>query len=165
MVSLRKNQSGSTLSEFVVYTVTVILISSYVAPSLSSLGGSFSRGAAISQFSSDVSRARAETLRAGARGVLAVAQDGRSYSFGLDYEPYSQTPQADSIMFQSELPGDITVVASDVMFDSRGYAINSSGVPVNIDFSMESNDSEFIDGKILSLGGFCYGDGCYGILF
>ncbi|HMO02077.1 MAG TPA: hypothetical protein PKD37_00805 [Oligoflexia bacterium] len=75
----------------------------------------------------DLRKAQAHTVTEGCRGIVRIASNQRSYSFGCDYIPYSAAnpPLPDSVVFLRYLPSSITIASSGpIIFNSRGQTVD-----------------------------------------
>lgn len=101
----------------------------------------------------DIRRARSEAASSGGRSVILISATGKSYSVGVDLEPYASPAAADTTLFQRALPSGLSLTASQtVTFDPRGYLINSSGNPTNIALTLFDHSNDFLSLTIYPTG-------------
>ena len=135
-------------------TVSILLFFGAVAiPSYSEMNDSFDRNASRQQLDFDLKRLRNEAISNGSRGILTIAAGGTSYSYGFDELPYSNPPVADAVVIQRNLPGEITLTATQqVIYDTRGYLIDVNGNFTSSTLTLAHNLSGFCDGTIEPIG-------------
>ena len=123
-----QSEAGYSVIEMVGVVSILSLLAVFAIPQVDVLMGSFDRQQARQQFALDIARARSEALAEGVRAVLSIDNDSESYSYGLDRLPFNSPSSADETMITTELPNGITIfLESDLVFDSRGYLIDSDG--------------------------------------
>lgn len=155
--------NGFSAIELVVVMSIFAVLAAIAAPKFNELAGSSERFAARAHLLEDIKTAQAFTLTQGCRGIMTVASDGRSYSFGCDYLAYdtAETPVADSIEFTRELAGDVTMEADAIIIlNSRGQTVNITDQQVNIVIELESEiqgtREVYARGTLLGTGVFEY---------
>jgi len=124
-------QRGFSLIEMMVALFIVGILLAIATPNYVDMSRSFSKSNVRIQLLQDLRRGQATTVSEGCRGVFSFSSDGRSYSFGCDYLPYSEAnpPVADSLRFTKELAKGFSVSAdATILFNSKGQVIDSDGV-------------------------------------
>jgi type II secretory pathway pseudopilin PulG len=156
-------QLGFTALELVV-TMAITAITFFVAtPKLSEILASYYRRNGEMQVLGDMRIAQATTVKEGCHGIFSIASDGKSYSYGCDYVPYSSTypPAIEKTFFIRRLPSKVQV-SSDalVMFNSRGQCIDDSESlatrTVTLSTILSSGSSTFNTGTLRPTGFFSY---------
>lgn len=162
---LQERQAGFTLVELLA-TISVAAVCGYTSimyyPDLLQ---SYRRLDARTLLVHDIRRAQAEAITAGCRGILNIASDSNSYSYGCDYLAYDTAtpPVPDSTLFVRNLPKNITISGfSTLIFDSRGRSVDPSGIMTSVAVHLmdTSNNSTnlFATGTLLGTGAFSFGD-------
>lgn len=149
------DERGFTLPELVVVVGVIGIVVGAFVLSFIGFKDSFNRTQAKYQFESDIRRARNEAVSAGGRAIVRIASPYRSYSIGIDYYPFSGTNTADKTLFSRTLPDGMTVTSSQpLIFDSRGYLVDSSGSPASSTVRMSSKtEANFFQATVYSTGG------------
>lgn len=113
----------------------------------------------------DIRRAQAEAITAGCRGILTVASDNKSYSYGCDFLSYDTTipPAPDSTLFVRSLPANIIMTnTGTVIFDSRGRAVDTSGIMNTVNVHLidvsGSSSNHFATGTLFGTGAFTFSE-------
>lgn len=157
------SEGGFTLLQLIVVLVLSSIVAGLGTPELVKMKEAFSRFNARASLLEDIKRAQAQTITEGCRGVFAIAADGRSYSFGCDYLNYDPNPlpQPDAVSFGRTLPTRVYLSASTpIIFDSRGQAVDTSGIVNNSTVSLSEGPSGsgiiFATGTLLGTGVFNY---------
>lgn len=139
----QRNQSGFSILE----TLIVILISSMTlivsSPTYRKILSSIDKSMTLEQIKADFSRARSLALSRGGRVILSVDNDNNSYSFGIDYAPFSSPAVADLNLFETKIPEQISIVENEtIIFSSSGKLIDADGNnnQVNVDLQREGVD-------------------------
>lgn len=158
------NQRGFSLFETMVVCAISAILGLVASLSLSKISLSFNRVNARSYLLTDLKRAQAESITQGCRGIVNIAADGKSYSFGCDYLSYdpSATPTHDVVSFVRYLPAQITISASGpIIMNSRGQSVDTAGIITSLTISLSETDSGtpevFSTGTLLGTGVFSYG--------
>lgn len=132
-------------------------------PRVSQLLESFSKRDAEMMVLQDMRLAQATTVEQGCQGIIKVNADRKSYSFGCDYVPFSTLtpPVYDTSIFVRLLPAKVRVsVDSDIIFNSRGQAVDSTGAMVTRTLTLRVVDSgvesTFNTGTLRATGFFTY---------
>ncbi len=140
----RSRYQGYTVFELVITLALIGLILAGLTPKLSQLLNSMDRNKAIQQVEFDLRRARIEAVSQGVRSIVNIQSDGKAYTVGLDYVPFSSTNTADSTLLTAKLPNKITISCSEpLIFNSRGFLVNTEGNPVSRTIAIKSNDVPF----------------------
>ena len=114
---------------------------------------SFTKMGAIQQFKTDVRRAKLESLAQGGHGVLSESDGNHGYAMGIDYLPYGVSPTIEKQLFVTSFSEHITIsLSASLIFDSRGFLIDSTGVPTTAAFSLSYDETEYCTGDIYSSG-------------
>lgn len=160
MIKKRKNsERGITLLDLLATLILSAVISSFGIPQLANLTKTFDRFNARSNLLQDLKRAQAETIMEGCRGIVSIAADGKSYSFGCDYLSYDTdpVPSPDDVRISRILPANVTITASgNIIFDSRGQSVDENYVLQNVTISLNGSEGAFASGTILGTGVFTY---------
>lgn len=126
--SLLLEQRGFSFLEFLISVSIFFLILAAGIPQYSELSHSYLRNQASQQFKFDLKRFRTETLAEGTRGIVNIDSAGKTYSFGYDHLPFNDPPNFDSEIYSRTLPENIYLQGTDqIIFDSRGYAVDEDG--------------------------------------
>ena len=126
-----ESEQGVTIFDMLATISLILILSGTALLQISDIHGSFDRAEARSRLVQDLRRIQAESIKQGVRGIMTVAADGKSYSFGYDYLDYDivYPPAADTTSFVRNLPKNVTLaVDSAVIFDSRGRIIDIDGI-------------------------------------
>lgn len=156
-------QAGFTLVNMMV-TLGILAGLTFVSiPQLATLSATFNRINARSDLLKDLKRAQAESITQGCRGIVVIAANGRSYSFGCDYLDYdpSSSPAPDHISFVRNLPEHVVVSAdAPIIFNSRGLAVDINNIMQNVTITLSQNwggvPQQFAKGLLLGTGVFTY---------
>ncbi len=158
-----QSEEGFTLLQLIVVLVLSSIVAGLGTPELVKMKEAFSRFNARSSLLEDIKRAQAQTITEGCRGVFAIAPDGKSYSFGCDYLNYDSNPlpQPDAVSFGRSLPTRVYLsVSTPIIFDSRGQAVDTSGIVNNSIVTLSEGPSGsgivFATGTLLGTGVFNY---------
>lgn len=138
----RVSNAGFTLAELLMTMALFATISLIAAPRVSELLESFSRSNAEMQVLQDMRLMQATTVEQGCQGIVSIAADGKSYSYGCDYVPFSAVspPVWDSVRFTHSLPPKVTVATNgQIIFNSRGQAVEESGALATRTISLSLN--------------------------
>jgi type IV fimbrial biogenesis protein FimT len=153
------DEDGYTLVEFLVSIAILAIVSAIAAPSFSDLSASFDRMNARSNLLQDLKRAQAESLTKGCRGILVIADDGKSYSFGCDFLDYdtSSPPSHDIVSFSRALPRNLSIsTSSQIIFNSRGQSVDETDVVSTVTITMmketQNTPSVFLNGTLTGTG-------------
>jgi prepilin-type N-terminal cleavage/methylation domain-containing protein len=150
-----QKEKGFTVFELLVVLVLSTIFAATALQQYADMSASFNRQNGLRQLESDLRRARAEVVAAGARGVFTIASDGKSYSFGLDYIPFSEDdpPESDSQMFRRVLPTDISLGVTNLLYDSKGFLVDADDLtPTTQSMSLRFEGSEYCAVEISSIG-------------
>ena len=116
---------GFSLMDLIIAMFMFAIVSLIAAPRLSALYDSINKRNAEVLILQDVRLAQAKSVEQGCRGIFAIATNGKSYTFGCDYVPYSTTTVADQIIYTRNLPSKITMTAdAQVLFNTRGQVVD-----------------------------------------
>lgn len=159
----KSSESGFTLLNMLVAMSLTAIVAGIGVGHLNKLSETFHRLNARNYVLEDLKRAQAETITEGCRGIINVAADGKSYTYGCDYLAYDPAadPHSDSVKFQRVLPENITLAASGpVIFDSRGQTVDINAIVTNITLVLServgASSSPFATGTLLGTGVFSY---------
>ena len=165
---LRQSASGVDSRGFTAFELVVVLfltsiLAAYAIPQYSLMSDSYDRFNARAHLLEDIKTAQAFSLAQGCRGIITIAPDAKSYTFGCDYLSYdtADPPVPDSIEYTRNLDGDVTVAASGtVIFNSRGQTVDKDDIISNITFTLsgkvEGSTQVFATGILLGTGVFSY---------
>ncbi len=144
---------GFTLLEVVVVLLIMSTISAIGVSQLAELQSSFARNSARREFLHDLMRTKNEALSAGARAIIQVAADGMSYDVGLDYLPFSNPAVSERALFKRDLGLGVSMSTNQtIVFDSRGFLVNSSGAITSTNVSFLNNGSSYYSATIYPTG-------------
>jgi prepilin-type N-terminal cleavage/methylation domain-containing protein len=159
----KNHQLGVTLVELLVVLSITGILAGVALPQISDLKASFNRLNARSYFVQDLKRSQAEAITQGCRGILVIAANGESYSFGCDYLSYDTTvpPVHDGASFVRNLPPNIRVASTEpLIFNSRGQAVDVNFIISNATVSFSewngSGYEQFATGTLLGTGAFSF---------
>jgi Tfp pilus assembly protein FimT len=152
---LRGRAEGfSVIESIIVIAITAILVSTAL-PDFVAISASFNRREALEIFVADLRRARLEAVAGGARVIVDVNTSGDGYTVGIDRIPYSSTQTPDASLFVRNLPSNINIgTVSQLIFDSRGYLVNATGIPTSLTASLDFNGSSYSTVSAYSSGTF-----------
>lgn len=106
--------------------------------------GAFNRSSTISLLVSDIQRAKSEAITNGGRGHFEFLNATNTYRFVMDYPPYDTPLATEHVVFTGELPNGITVEPSQpLLFNSRGFIIDTSGDISSLTLNISQNDEPF----------------------
>ncbi len=124
------NNNGFSLLDLMVAVSIASILGAIGIINYSESSISLNKISVISDFDQDIRLAQLQSVNEGGRGILNIAANGESYSFGYDYLAYDAAAPItyDTLVFTTNLPEFITI-ASDVtiIFDSKGRLINEFG--------------------------------------
>jgi Tfp pilus assembly protein FimT len=144
---------GFSTSELLVVMALFSIMGGIGLLSFREFQGSFRKSDARNQFEADVRRARNDAVATGGRTIVAIANDGRSYSVGRDLLPYSEPASADQRVFLRALPDGITLSSNrTIIFNPRGYVISSSGDYSTATVTFSVDGSAYFIGNLYSTG-------------
>lgn len=122
-------------------------------PSVIELRASSMRYDARLQLESAVRRARSEAVAQGARSILRFSADGRGYSLGMDYLPYSETATEDIVASFETVPSRTAItLSSTAIFSSSGMLIDLAGDAASLTFELTYDGEAYCSGTIFSTG-------------
>ncbi len=115
--------------------------------------GAFKRMDSLNRFESDLRRARIESITQGGRGIVEMNASGHGYQMGIDYWPFNAGSDIEATLFAANFGSEINLNASDtIIFNSRGFLVNQSGVPTTVTFTFSFRGGEFCAGSVFSSG-------------
>ncbi len=155
------SQGFTMLELLVVVFILAILANTAISATIATLK-SIDKNTARVQIVQDIRRAQATAVTEGCRGIFAITIGGSSYTYGCDYLPYDTNPipAADTVIFTSDLPGNITVAASGlIIFNSRGQVVDADYSLVTRTVTLTSHaggTNDFATGTLRATGFFSY---------
>jgi type II secretory pathway pseudopilin PulG len=159
----RKDFGFTTLELFATMTIFALVLF-LAAQQVSELLNSYNRRNAEMVLLEDMRLAQATTVKEGCHGILQIASDGKSYTFGCDYVPCSEEypPLIEKQFFTRRLPRQTRVESDEiVMFNSRGQCIDDSESlatrTITLRSGVGSEYQTFNTGTVRSTGFFSYG--------
>lgn len=153
VTTILSNNRGTTIFDVLITIALVSSIAAIAIPNGSKIQDSFNRATALAQVHTDLRRARAEAVAAGARTVLSISVAQNSYDVGLDFAPYTTPPVIETRRFGGALPTGITIQTSaDIIFDPRGYLVDDSGDPTQIDLTFLEDGTSYKVGTLYAAG-------------
>lgn len=153
-ISLLDNlEKGFSLIEVMVTLALATILLLFAIPDYTEMSEAVNRRAAREIIDADVARARGTAIAEGARAVITVSALNSGYTVGVDYLPYNNPPAADDLVFATQLPDNVELSVSDTLvFDSRGYLVDSAGVPTSQVVTLTQGASVFQTGIVYSAG-------------
>lgn len=156
-------QSGFTLMELMTVILIMTVTMSVAVPQLLSLNASVERMNTKLMVLQDLRRAQSEAITQGCRGILKIASDSKSYTYGCDYLNYSTAtpPVADNQIFIRYLPNLFTIATSGtVIFNSRGQSVDQSDIlstrTITLREASSGSPTVFATGSLNAIGMFDY---------
>lgn len=160
---LASEEKGFTLIDVLISIAVLAILGTLALPQYINFSSSFDGFNARSYLIQDLKQAQAEAITRGCREIFSIAEDAKSYSFGCDYLAYDTNvpPQADSISFVRNLPGDVTISASSlIIFNSRGQSVDTDDVISTVSITLWDQRGEspsvITTGTLLGTGVFSY---------
>lgn len=152
------NEHGFTVLELLVAVGLLSIVTGLGVANLSTLQDSVSRSNFINQLEGDLRYIRSKAVAEGVRGVLSLANDGSSYSVGIDELPFNYgSGEADTTIFTRTISSrDAFVVSSNIIFDNRGFLTTSAGDLTTLAVQVNRDDTTFCSGSIYPVGFFIY---------
>jgi len=153
------SEGGFSLANLLTTLALIAIIGALGLPQLAQLTKTFDRFNARQHLLEDLKRAQAETITEGCRGIVKIAADATSYTYGCDYLSYDATadPIGDIVTFQRMLPEGIEVSGSSpIIFDSRGQSVDTDGIVNNVTLVLDYRGAAFASGALLGTGVFKY---------
>ena len=145
--------AGMTLLEVLVVLALLGITTASMAGGLVEWRASLNRKEARSFLEFDIKRMRSEATGRGSRVLLTINEAGTAYEVGVDYAPFSDPPAQDLLLFTRVLPRDITIAsAQTLMFDSRGFLVDSGGTPATAGVSVNEHDEPFFVAQVFPTG-------------
>ena len=152
-LSKLKHERGFTLLEALVTLSIVSILASIGILNSKELTDSLHKGDARQQLEFDLRRARNDTMNEGCRGIMTVASDSKSYTFGFDYPPYSSPAVIEKIIFIRKLPRDVTITTSaTAIIDARGQSIDVNGNLTSVTVTITPRGKTGTVGTIYPIG-------------
>lgn len=149
--------------ELIVAITLMSVIGAVATPRFSEMMDSFRRSTVRVQLMQDLARGQAVAVQQGCRGIMVIASNGKSYTFGCDYLPYdtATTPTYDTAMFTTKLPNKITIGTDErVIFNTRGQVVDKDNIlePRTITLYLTQNGTAgaFANGTLRVTGFFGY---------
>ena len=144
---------GMTLIELLVVLVLLVIMTATMIGGLAEWRASLNRREVRSILAFDVKRMRSEAAGRGSRIILSIAASGTEYDIGVDYAPFSDPPAGDELLYKRVLPANITAFsAQTIMFDPRGFQIDSSGEPASSSVTFSEHSVQFCSTQIYPTG-------------
>lgn len=148
-----KAQRGFSVVELVVTLGVAGILIGTAVPSMEALVNSFARSDAIQQLQFDLNAAKSLALAEGATAVFAWTDGGGGYNVGLDYFPTQNPPVIEEIKFARNIQSSVTVgFSANIVFDSRGFVIDSYGQPTSASVMLYSDGSTICEGTLSPIG-------------
>ncbi len=154
---------GFTLIEVMISLAILGILAAASLSGTRETKASFDRFNARTQLFEDIKLAQAYSASQGCRGIMTLDPDGKGYNFGCDFLGYdtAAVPTPDSVTFQREVPGDISVTASaQIIFNSRGQTVDENFIISNVNFTLtgeiDGASTDFATGMLLGTGIFRY---------
>ena len=148
-------QHGFSLFESLITVLLITVVTATAVLNFPEISRSFNHQNTRELFRADLRRVKDEAAKAGARGIITVATDKKSYSYGLDYSPYSAAvpPAMDQTIGRRNLASGFTITSpASIYFNSRGILVNSSGSVSTVAISMSDSEGTYFAGTIYSTG-------------
>lgn len=147
------DQRAFSLIEMLITIMLIGIITAIAFPAYQGLNRALKRSNAVKQVEFDLRRLQAEALARGVRAIFQLAEDGREYRAGFDYLPYTSPPEIDQELYSFELPSTVIISGpSAVIFDSRGFSINSEGTSTSAQLSLAGSDGKTHTLSIAAIG-------------
>ena len=143
--NVTKYQLGFSMLEMAVSVSIALIIGGFAVSNYASMRVTFNKADAINQLREDLRIAQLESVSEGGRGVLAIASDGLSYSFGYDYLPYDKTDpiEPDTVRWLSKMPKYTKIETNkDIIFNSQGNVIDKDGVLQDVEMTLYDTHTE-----------------------
>jgi prepilin-type N-terminal cleavage/methylation domain-containing protein len=152
-------ESGFSLFELLVVLTLGVILTGMALPEYRATRDSFSRLDAPRQLDFHLRRARSEALASGSRVIVASADSAGGYTVGHDYYPYSANATTDDTFLHEALPSGVTATFSrTIIFDTRGFLIDSAGLPVTATVTFNLRGAAFGTATISSIGVFSFSE-------
>lgn len=141
---MRSDCRGMTIIELMATMAIMFSIGAAGTLSYTALTGSFKESASRNQFESDLNRAKNEALNQGTRVVVQMNDSGTSYTVGLDFLPFDDPAAIETTLFTRDLPSPVAISpATDLIFDSRAFSIDSTGLPASATLYLQDGGVNF----------------------
>jgi prepilin-type N-terminal cleavage/methylation domain-containing protein len=154
-------ETGFSVLELLVVMSLSAVLTLFALPQYTKLAAAFDRMNARAELVKDLKRAQAESITEGCRGIIVIAADKKSYTFGCDYLDYdtASAPRSDVITFKRYLPSHITVASSGpIIFNSRGQTVDTSYIMSNTTITLtdttKGTGGVYATGTLLGTGVF-----------
>lgn len=154
-------QRGVSLIELMVTVSLAAIMGVLAIPRIPEMQHSYDRINTQAYLTQDIKRAQAQSITEGCRGILTIAADQKSYSFGCDYLPYdtANPPLPDTISFVRKLPKDIGISSNQpIIFNSRGQSVDIYYVISTTNIALRNiiSGAVFTNGTLLGTGVLSY---------
>lgn len=144
-----RSENGFSLLEFMVTVCIASILAAIGIPQYLALQRTFAHQTAVKEIEFAVRRARAEGLAHGGRAILATQNSGERYIIGIDSAPFSSTNTPDYLLVTKDLAsGTSLTLADELVFDSRGFLIDSAGDPSNATLTFYADETLFCSGTV-----------------
>ena len=148
-----RGETGMSLLEVVVALTISAIIAGIGILNHNNWSDSFQKKNARQQLELDLRRARQDTMAEGSRGVVTISASGTIYTFGFDYAPYSSPAAIEKVVFNKNLPSDVTLsTSSTIIFDSRGQSVDVNGVLTPVTVTVTLRGQAAIVGTLYPIG-------------
>ena len=156
-LTIREDSRGFTLIELLISMVLVSILAGIAIPNMYKLSDAINKRNAELQVLHDLRYAQATTVEQGCKGIFTVSSNGKSYTLGCDYVPYSSlsSPVADRTLKVQSLPAGISLsVTAPIYFNSRGQVTDSYGVLITNTIVLKADGVAFSTGTLRPTGFF-----------
>lgn len=122
--------------------VVISLVGTAGVLSYKRLTDSYRQYAGRVQFQADLARAKSEALNEGARSVVRFNETGSGYTVGIDFHPFNDPPAIEETLVSRDFPQSIIATPqNDIIFDSRGFSVDSTGYPTSVTLTFFQNSA------------------------
>ena len=141
---IRPSDAGFSMIETLVTLTIMMILAATAIPGYMEMNAASQRGNRLHEVEFDLRRARNEAIARGSRVVFQTSADGKSYTLGFDDLPYNSPASEDETLIARTL-GEIVSISANttLIFDSRGFLVNESGVLTTGALELRSNADIF----------------------